>query len=104
MRTDIDAKISLMLEIPGRVWEARDPVCGGTFVTQRPEISAAFTDIVCQSPDLVAWFTGGGGQFMLWLNVMAACWPVLTVVMAHHVYHSIEVGEPADQDQVRYAA
>jgi hypothetical protein len=67
IRNDIDAKISFALEIPARVWEARDPVCGGTFVEQRPEISAALTEIVCQSPDLIAWFAGGGGQFMLYL-------------------------------------
>jgi hypothetical protein len=105
IRNDIDAKISFALEIPARVWEARDPVCGGTFVEQRPEISAALTEIVCQSPDLIAWFAGGGGQFMLYLNLMAAFWPVVTVAMAHHVYHSIEAGEPeAEPDGIRYAA
>lgn len=104
VRNDIDAKISFALEIPGRVWQARDPLCGGTFVSQRPEISAALTEIVCQSPDLIAWFAGGGGQFMAWLNLMAACWPVVTVAMAHHVYHSIEAGEPAEPDATRYAA
>jgi hypothetical protein len=71
IRNDIDAKISFALEIPARVWEARDPVCGGTFVEQRPEISAALTEIV----------------------------------LAHHVYHSIEAGEPeAEPDGIRYAA
>ena len=104
MRNDIDAKISFALEIPARVWQARDPVCGGTFVEQRGEISAALTEIVCQSPDLIAWFTGGGGQFMLWLNLMAAAWPVATVVMAHHVYHSIEAGGQAEPDAAQYAA
>lgn len=105
VRNDIDAKISFALEIPGRVWQARDPLCGGTFVSQRPEIAAALTEIVCQSPDLIAWFAGGGGQFMLWMNLAAACWPVATVAMAHHVYHSIEAGDQ-DQapDQTRYAA
>ena len=106
IRGDIDAKISFALEIPGRIWQARDPVCGGVFVEQRPEIAGALTEIVCQSPDLVAWFAGGGGQFMLWLNVMAALWPVVTVVMAHHVYHSIEAApEAGDQPDYRqYAA
>jgi hypothetical protein len=103
VRTDIDAKISFALMIPGQIWAARDPVCGGTFVQQRPEISAALTEIVCQSPDLIAWFSGSGGQFMLWLNLAAAAWPVATAAMAHHVYHSIETGEP-QADTTRYAA
>lgn len=106
IRNDIDAKISFALEIPGRVWQARDPLCGGTFVEQRPEISAALTEIVCQSPDLIAWFAGGGGQFMLWMNLAAACWPVATVTMAHHVYHTAEIADGAepDADPARYAA
>lgn len=103
VRSDIDAKISFALMIPGQIWAARDPVCGGTFVDQRPEISAALTEIVCQSPDLIAWFSGSGGMFMLWLNLAAACWPVATVAMGHHVYHSIEAGE-VPVDETRYAA
>lgn len=106
IRGDIDAKISFALEIPGRVWQARDPVCGSVFVDQRPEIASALTEIVCQSSDLVAWFSGGGGQFMLWLNVMAAVWPVVTVAMAHHVYHSIAEEQVTQQqpDYGRFAA
>jgi hypothetical protein len=108
VRGDIDAKISFALEIPGRLWQARDPVCGTVFVEQRPDISAALTDIVCQSADLVAWFTGPGGNFMMVLNLMAACWPVITMAMAHHVYHSIEDAEPGEgqaaPDYGRYAA
>jgi hypothetical protein len=101
VRGDINAKISFALEIPGRIWQARDPACGGTFVEQRPQISDALTEIVCQSPDLIAWFAGSGGQFMLWMNLAAACWPVATVIMAHHVYHTLEE-LPADAQQPDY--
>ncbi len=104
VRTDIDAKISFALEVPGRVWQAKDPLCGGMFVQQRPDISAALTEIVCQSPDLVAWFAGTGGQFMLWMNLAAAMWPVATVVMGHHVYHTMELGEAPQPGQEHYAA
>jgi hypothetical protein len=104
-RRDIDAKISLGLTISGSVWAARDPLCGGTFMEQRGEISGALTEIVCQSADLIAWFSGSGGQFMLWLNLAAAVWPVATAVMAHHVYHSVDVAEDGSvEDMARYAA
>lgn len=104
-RSDIQAKISFGLELPGRLWEARDPVCGGAFVEQRPEIAEALTEIVCQSADLVEWFTSTGGGFMLALNLGAACWPVVVTVMAHHVYHSLEAPEPAQRpDMSAYAA
>jgi len=106
IRGDILAKISLGLEIPGRVWQARDPVCGTAFVEQRPEIAQSLTQIVCQSPALVEWFTGPGGAFMLYLDLMAAVWPVVTMMLAHHVYHTVEAGpgEPVQPDYRQYAA
>ncbi len=104
VRGDIDAKISFALEVPGRVWQAKDPLCGGMFVQQRPDISAALTEIVCQSPDLIAWFAGTGGQFMLWMNLAAAMWPVATVIMGHHVYHTMELGEAPQPGMENYAA
>lgn len=105
IRGDIDAKISFALEIPGRLWAARDPLCGGTFVEQRPEISRSLTEIVCRSPQLVEWFTGAGGGFIMFLDLGAALFPVLQAVMAHHVYHSVEDGQqPNPSDLSRYAA
>ena len=106
VRSDIAAKISLVLEVPGRVWQARDPVCGTAFIEQRPAIAGALTEIVCGSPDLVAWFTGTGGQFMLWFNLVMACWPVAMTVAAHHVYHTIEAqpGDALQPDYQDYAA
>lgn len=105
IRADIQAKISFGLEIPGRIWQARDPVCGSVFIEQRAEIAESFTDIVVDSPDLVMFFTGPGGNFMKGLKVLAAVWPVVTCAMAHHVYHSIEAAEPpAEPDYQQYAA
>jgi hypothetical protein len=94
VRRDIEAKVGIMLEVPGRVWEARDPWCGGAFVAQLPETRAAFADLVCDSPDMVAWFTGVGGGFMKWLNLLVALQPVGTMLYAHHIAHA--VGQAAD--------
>jgi hypothetical protein len=107
IRADINAKISMPLEIGGRIWQARDSLCGGTFVQQRPEIAYALTDIICDSADLVAFFTGPVGGFMKYLNLGAALWPVVEVGMAHHVYHSIALEDAQDgpgTPQASYAA
>jgi hypothetical protein len=106
VRKDVNAKLSILLGVPGSVWQARDPLCGGTFMEELPNISAAFANFVCESPDLLEWFTGQGGRFMLVLDILASLMPIGTVVMAHHVYHSVEIGAP-DEDQAdapRYAA
>ena len=103
VRTDIAAKIEFALTVPGAVWQARDPLCGGVFIGQVPATAAALTNIVCESPDLIAFFTGPGGAFMRWLEVGAALMPVVQVVAAHHVYHSIGI-EPGDPTQPGYQA
>jgi hypothetical protein len=89
VRRDIEAKVGILLEVPARVWEARDPWCGGTFVAQLPATRAAFTDLVCESPDMVAWFTGVGGGFMKLLNLLVALQPVGTMMYAHHIAHAV---------------
>ena len=104
VRGDIDAKIRFALQVPGTIWQARDPLCGGTFIEQIPETAEAFTDIVCDSADLVAFFAGSGGNFMKLLKLGAALMPVVQVTMAHHVYHSIELAEAEPQADVNYAA
>jgi hypothetical protein len=105
-RKDIEAKFGLMVEIPGRIWATRDPYCGGMFLQQAPDISAVAVDLIVQSPDLVAWFTGVGGGFMLWLNLITACQPVLYTVWAHHIAHAIDDQQPgpAQADTAQYAA
>lgn len=103
-RTDIAAKLGMMLELTGRVWAVRDPMCGGTFVAQVPPIREASVDLILQSPDLVAWFTGVGGGFMLALNLLVACQPVAVAVWAHHVAHSVELPEQEQGPARSYAA
>ena len=93
VRDDIHAKIDFALELPGRLWQARDPVCGGAFIDQRPEISRSLAEIACRSPALAAWFAGSASGFMVYLDLGAALWPVSVAVMAHHVYHSLEAPE-----------
>jgi hypothetical protein len=93
IRDDIEGKLGIMLEIPGRIWQARDPLCGGAFVAQAPAIREAAVDLILMSPDLIEWFTGVGGGFMLWLNLFVACQPVAVTIWAHHVAHTIELPE-----------
>jgi len=108
VRRDIQAKVSLPLEMGGQLWRARDPICGGTFVEQRPAIADALTDIICQSADLIDFFTGPAGGFMVYLKLAAALWPVVELVLAHHIFghghgQAEQPGRPAGPDLSRYA-
>lgn len=107
VRRDILAKVSIPLETGGQIWRARDEHCGGRFLEQRPPIAEALTDIICQSPDLIDFFTGPAGGFMIYLKLAAALWPVVEAVLAHHVVGRGQRDEPGRQaapDLSRYAA
>ncbi len=105
-RRDISAKVGMLLLVPGKIWEARDPWCGGAFVTQLPATRDALADIICDSADLVAWFTGPAGGFMKYLSLATALQPVGIMVWAHHVAHSVgsQDGQAPQPDMARYAA
>lgn len=109
IRRDILAKVSLPLETGAQIWKARDPVCGGRAVEVRPATADALTDIICQSADLVDFFTGPAGGFMVYLKLAAALWPLAEVVMANHVFghghgQAAEQQQRQAQDLSRYAA
>lgn len=60
VRKDVTAKLSILLGVPGSVWQARDPLCGGTFMEELPGISAAFANFVCESRTCLTGLPGRG--------------------------------------------
>ena len=86
--SDIQGKTAFMLTMPAMAWQARDPFCGGIAVQQVPEISRALAGIFALSPEVVEWFTGKGGNFMVWLDLAAAVQPLLAAVVGHHITHT----------------
>jgi hypothetical protein len=110
VRKDIRAKLALLLGLPASIVKRRDPVCGTVMLQQVPDVSDALADIMCDSPDLVAFFTSSGSGYMKWLTLATALQPVLETGFKHHVSHSIGnqenegSGPPVHQDWSRYAA
>jgi hypothetical protein len=92
VRTDVHAKIRFLLVPSAQIWQARDPICGSVAVQVEPGVSESLTAIVCQSPDLLAWFTGPAGGFMVYFDLFSKLLPLFQVIFAHHVAHSI--GQP----------
>lgn len=99
VRKDVTAKVALMGTMLTGAWMLRDPLCGQVAQDQVPAVSEALADILCDSPDVVRWFTSGG-NYLKWLNLLMACQPIVAAVMAHHVFHSVGTEEeqqgPAD--------
>jgi len=105
LRKDVEAKIRFVLMPAGQAWQIRDPLCGGVFSRQEPEISSALAEIVCDSPDLLAWFTGPAGGFMKYFRLLMAVQPVGMMIWAHHMAHAEFTGDPNQPpEQQAYAA
>ncbi len=106
LKKDVEAKIRFVLMPAGQAWAIRDQPCGQTFVQQEPEISSALAEIVCDSPDLLNWFTGPAGGFMKYFRLLMAVQPVAVMVWMHHMAHAqIVAGDPTQPPQQQaYAA
>lgn len=96
IRKDIRGKVAMLLTVAGATWSSRDATCGNALIESIPDseqderigVATALTDLICDSPDVVKWFTTSG-RYMKWLTLAMAVQPVLTTVFHHHVTHAI---------------
>lgn len=90
VRKDVQGKMTFALALGGQVWIMADPICGTAFVENTENIAAKLTPIICQSPDVVKWLTKSS-NFILYVDLFMALWPVLQLVFAHHIAKSLEL-------------
>ncbi len=79
--------LTMLITLPGGAWALRDP-CGQALLGQRDDIVKALVPIVCRNPQMLAWFTAGGGGWMDWIALFSALQPVGAAVWSHHVKKS----------------
>lgn len=84
VKKDIEGKVAFLLGISGSMWSVTDPYCAQALMTQAPVIAEKLTPIICQSPDIVRWFSKSG-NFTLYLDLMIAVFPVVSAIFAHHI-------------------
>lgn len=90
---DIEGKLAFMLGTTGGLLNVIDPICGGAFMQNTPNIAKALTPIIAQSPGVVAWFTKTS-NVMLYINLAMASWPVLAAIWTHHFVKHEDTGNP----------
>lgn len=98
VRKDIEGKVAFMLGMSGQMWAMLDPVCGTAMLDNSDNVARKLTPIICQSPEVVRWFTKSG-TFILWVNLAVALWPVLGVIFAHHIAKSVGATLPGSNGQ-----
>lgn len=99
IRKDVRAKVGIVLVPATELWAMRDNVCGAVAVQQEPRISDALATLICDSPELLNWFTGPTGQFMKYFELFMAVLPILMAVRAHHLTHSPTQVRPVNPTQ-----
>jgi hypothetical protein len=92
VRSDITGKLAFWLSIPAEPWLRVDPYCGGVYADQVDQIAVKMSPLICQSPDLVRWFSKST-TFILWTELGIAVRPVVEAIIAHHVTKRIALDE-----------
>lgn len=103
VRRDVEGKLAFMLSMAGSAWSAADPLCGGVFLNQTPDIAAKLTPILCQSPDVVKWFRKTSG-WMLYVDLFTVLMPVIQVAYSHHVSKAVNREPFVDPQAPVYAS
>jgi len=88
-KKDIEAKLLFWLELGTMMLAPLDQVCVPVASQHAPNIAKKMLPIICQSEEMVQWFTKAG-NFALWADLAMACWPVISAIIAHHITKTIE--------------
>lgn len=88
IRRDIEGKLALGFGMLGETWSMIDPLCGQALVENGPNMAKKYTPLLCQSPEVVKWMTKSG-NFLMWIDALMATWPVISMVVAHHIAHTV---------------
>jgi len=92
---EVEAKTVFWLSLSTSALMPLDPVCLGVAQENVPNIARKLTPILCQSPEIVEWLTKAG-NFALWADLGQALWPVVQIIIAHHVMKTVNRdGSPA---------
>lgn len=105
VRRDVEGMLAFSFGMGGQMWSMIDPICGGKALDMGPILAKKYTPIICQSPSAVKFLTKSG-KFALYIDAAVATWPLVQVVIAHHLARTVSVqgangqGTPQPNDYV----
>lgn len=103
IRNDIQTKVEMILAFVEFGWQAKDPICAPVLSENSSRIAEKMTNIIAKNPDMVKWFTKGGG-YMDWMDLLMALMPVLKVAISHHITKTIETPGQTEPNFSQYSA
>lgn len=98
VRRDVEGMLAFAFGMSGQMWSMVDPPCGTMMLEIGPNLAKKYTPIICQSPSAVKFLTKSG-KFAMYLDAAIATFPLLQIVIAHHITKTIgrEVASPNGQ-------
>ncbi len=91
--------LSALVELPIAIWERRDPVCAGVADEQADRITDALLAIFVKRPQWLAVLTDAG-ESADWIRLAKAVYPVVMIVWAHHVAHTVGQDDEGEGDDL----
>jgi hypothetical protein len=88
VRRDVEGMLAFTFGMGGQMWQMVDPTCGTVMLEMGPNLAKKYTPIICQSPSAVKFLTKSG-KFALYLDAAIATFPLVQVVIAHHITKTI---------------
>lgn len=91
-RKEIHALVALLYAVPAELLAVADPYCFEPLGERKTagDITAAVTDIVCQSPKVARWAASAAG-LRPWIKLAVALKPIGLGVLHHHILRDVVV-------------
>lgn len=92
IQKEIQDTLEAYLGIISTGWAMKDPVCGGVALDIVPNVAEKAVPLLARNPKIVAYLSKGN-NFKEVMDFALACLPLIQVVYAHHMAHTIGVGQ-----------
>jgi hypothetical protein len=96
LKRSIRGKLALLTLAPLGLARHYDPVCGGALVEVKDDLLDWAVDGICDSPDLLKWFSAGKGYMRL-VTLLTILEPVGITACQHHVTHTLHAPDAREE-------
>ena len=98
IQREVQDTIEAYLGVIATGWAIKDPLCGNVLADVTPNIAEKAVPLLARNPVIVKYLTKSS-NFKEIMDLALAILPLIQVVYAHHMSHTISVGQHEEQVQ-----
>lgn len=91
VQKEVQETIEAYLGMFAAGWELKDPLCGGVAAQIVPNVAAKSVPLLARNPKIISYLSKGN-NFKDVMDFVIAIAPLVQVVYAHHMSHTIRTG------------